>query len=216
MVSGPTTIEGMDIAVNLVESYLRLNGYLTLSEMEVQKKAKSGLYETLTDVDIVALRFPGSIYATDPHDEDDCRLLLINDDVLALEPETIDVIIGEVKQGEAVFNPGLTRHEVLHTVLHRVEWIYATDLDKVIGQLANSGVSSVPARSGGVVRTRLVAFGRAERSNLNTISLSHIVQEMVRFMDEFDDVLRPAQFKEPAQALLRLLAKTGFSVTKEA
>ncbi len=204
----------MDIAVNLVESYLRLNGYLTLSEMEVQKKAKSGLYETLTDVDIVALRFPGSIYATDPHD-DDCRLLLINDDVLALEPGTIDVIIGEVKQGEAVFNPGLTRHEVLHTVLHRVEWIYATELEHVIGQLTESGVSSVPARSGGVVRTRLVAFGRAERSNLNTISLSHIVQEMVRFMDEFDDVLRPAQFKEPAQAFLRLLAKTGFSVTKE-
>lgn len=204
----------MDIAVNLVESYLRLNGYLTLSEVEVQKKMKSGLYETLTDVDIVALRFPGEIYATDPND-DDCRLLLINDDVLELRPDTIDVIIGEVKQGEAVFNPGLTRHEVLHAVLHRVEWIYASPLEDVIGHLSDSGMSTVPARSGGVIRTRLVAFGRAERSNLNTISLSHIVEVMVRFMDEFDDVLLPAQFKEPAQAFLRLLAKTGFSVTKE-
>jgi hypothetical protein len=203
----------MDIAVNLVESYLRLNGYLTLSEMEVQKKTKTGLYETLTDVDIVALRFPGQIYATDPHDKD-CRMLLIDDDVLELESETIDVIIGEVKQGEAVFNPGLTRHEVLHTVLQRVEWIYATELDGVIGQLTESGVSLLPSRSGGLVRTRLVAFGRADVSNLNTISLSHIVEAMVRFMDEFDDVLRPAQFKEPAQAFLRLLAKTGFSVTK--
>ncbi len=205
----------MDIAVNLVESYLRLNGYLTLSEMEVQKKTKSGIYETLTDVDIVALRFPGQIYATDPHDGDDCRMLLINDDVLQLESETIDVIVGEVKQGDAVFNPGLTRHEVLHTVLHRVEWIYATQLDEVIGQVTESGVSLVPARSGGLVRTRLVAFGRADASNLNTVSLSHIVEAMVRFMDEFADVLRPAQFKEPAQAFLRLLAKTGFSVTKE-
>ncbi|MBK5269004.1 MAG: hypothetical protein JJE47_16410 [Acidimicrobiia bacterium] len=205
----------MDIAVNLVESYLRLNGYLTLSEMEVQKKTQSGLYETLTDVDIVALRFPGQIFAADPHDEDDCRMLLINDDVLELVPETIDVIVGEVKQGEAVFNPGLTRHEVLHTVLHRVEWIYAAELDEVIGQVTESGVSMVAARSGGLVRTRLVAFGRADASNLNAVSLSHIVEAMVRFMDEFDDVLRPAQFKEPAQAFLRLLAKTGFSVTKE-
>lgn len=154
----------MDIAVNLVESYLRLNGYLTLSEMEIQKKMKSGLYETLTDVDIVALRFPGQIRATDPHAGDDCRMLLINDDVLELESETIDVIIGEVKQGEAVFNPGLTRHEVLHTVLHRVEWIYAAVLEDVIGQLTDSGVSLVPARSGGLVRTRLVAGQRLRTS----------------------------------------------------
>jgi hypothetical protein len=85
----------------------------------------------------------------------------------------------------------------------------------VIGHLTESGVSLVPARSGGLVRTRLVAFGRADASNLNTVSLSHIVEAMVRFMDEIADVLRPAQFKEPAQAFLRLLAKTGFSVTKE-
>lgn len=215
MMIEPTTMSTMDVAVNLVESYLRLNGYLTLSEFEVQKKMKSGLYETITDVDMVALRFPGDVYAADSNDDDECRMLLIQDPVLELEEETIDVIIGEVKQGEAVFNPGLTRHEVLHSVLHRIEWVYAGGLDEVIDQLTNDGLSLVPARSGGQVRTRLVAFGRSDVSNINTVSLTQIFEAMINFMDEFDDVLRPAQFKEPAPAMLRLLAKTGFTVTKE-
>lgn len=210
----------MDVAVNLVETYLRLNGYLTLSEFEVQRQMKSGLYETVTDVDVVALRFPGDVFAADTHlgggDGEPCRMLLIQDDVLELEEDTIDVIVGEVKQGEAVFNPGLTRHEVLHTVLQRFAWIYEDGLGPVMEQLATDGISRVPARSGGTVRTRLVAFGRADASNLNTITLTHLFNEMVGFMDEFDDVLRPAQFKEPVPALLRLLSKTGFSVTKDA
>ncbi len=64
----------MDVAVNLVESYLRLNGYLTLSEFEIQKKNRNGIYETLTDVDMVALRFPGDIYAADAHTDEDCSV----------------------------------------------------------------------------------------------------------------------------------------------
>jgi len=204
----------VDVAINLVESYLRLNGYLTLSELEVQRRSKSGLYETLTDVDMVAIRFPGDLFATDAHTDEDCRMLLIDDPALRLEPETIDVIIGEVKQGEAVFNPHLTRHEVLHTVLRRIQWVYAGTLDPVIDDLAASGVSRVPARSGGTIRTRLVAFGRATAVDLNTISLTHMVEQMVSFMAEFDDVLRPAQFKEPVPAFLRLLSKSGFTVSK--
>ena len=109
----------------------------------------------------------------------------------------------------------MTRHEVLHSVLQRVAWIYADGLDEVIERLQESGVAHSTARSGGQVRTRLVAFGRAPRSTINTIALSHIIETMISFMDEFDSVLRPAQFKEPATALLRLLAKTGFEVSRD-
>lgn len=201
----------MDVAVNLVESYLRFNGYLTLSEFEVQRKAENGLYETVTDVDVVAIRFPGEIFAADDHG---ARMLLIEDEGLGLEPDMVDVIVGEVKQGEAVFNPSLTRHEVLHTVLQRFAWIFADGLDPVLEALEADGVAYSEARGGGRVRTRLVAFGRAEQTNLNTISLTHVINTSINYMDRFEDVLRPAQFREPAPALLRLLAKTGFSVTK--
>ncbi|MFW2340639.1 MAG: hypothetical protein ACN4GK_11355, partial [Acidimicrobiia bacterium] len=77
----------MDVAVNLVESYLRLNGYLTLSEFEIQKKGSDGSYRTLTDVDIVGLRFPGDVLAADSHDVEDGRMLLIHDSALRLEPD---------------------------------------------------------------------------------------------------------------------------------
>lgn len=205
----------MDIAVNLVETYLRFNGYLTMSEFEVQRRVKDGSYETVTDVDIVGIRFPGDIYAADSHDDAQARMLLVEDNLLGLEPETIDVIVGEVKQGEALFNVGLTRHEVLHTVLRRVEWIYAVPLDTVIRELQDGLTSVVEARSGGRVRTRLVAFGQAEATIENIVSLAHVFEQVVGFMDRFGDVLRPAQFSEPAPAMLHLLSKSGFVVRGE-
>ena len=204
----------MDIAVNLVESYLRLNGYLTLSEFEIQGRSKDGVYRTLTDVDIVGLRFPGDIYAADSHDVEESRMLLIHDPDLYLEPDQIDVIIGEVKQGEAVFNPGLKDHQVLHTVIRRVGWVYGTDLDTVVRDVARDGIAISPSCNGATVRTRLVAFGRSPVVDTHTISLSHIVEQMTVFMTDFDDVLKSANFKDPAPALLRLLAKIGFTVRK--
>ena len=203
----------MDVAVNLVESYLRLNGYLTLSELEVQARTDRG-YETLTDVDVVGFRFPGDTYVAEDRVAEDCRLLLLTDDVLDLADDRIDVIIGEVKQGDAVFNPSLTRHEVLHSVLHRIEWIYAHGVDAVLERLQQGGISHDAARGDGRIRTRLVAFGQAEQPGPHTIPIGHVVDQMVRFMDRYDDVLRSAQFREPAPALLRLLVKAGYTIDR--
>ena len=203
----------MDIAVNLVETYLRLNGYLTLCEFEVQALGEEGMYETVTDVDIVGCRFPGDISAVDDHE--DCQMLQINDSALELQPDMVDVILGEVKQGDAQFNPSLTRHEVLHSVLQRLEWAYGVPIIGVVEDLQDRGLSEVPARTGvGTVRTRLVAFGKSRTTDLHTISLSHIFRAMVGYFHDLDEVLRPAQFKDPAPALLKLLVKTGFEITK--
>lgn len=202
----------MDVAVNLVESYLRLNGYLTLSELDIQARTERG-WETLTDVDVVGFRFPGdTVVAEDAQSERCGRLLLLTDELLDLSDDRIDVIIGEVKQGEAVFNPPLTRHEVLHTVLRRMEWIYADGVEGTVERLQSDGLSEDAARGGGTIRTRLVAFGRSKRPGPNTIPISHVIDTMVRFMDSYDDVLRSSQFKEPAPALLRLLVKAGYTI----
>jgi hypothetical protein len=201
----------MDIAVNLVESYLRLSGYLTLSEFEVQRRVESG-FETVTDVDIMAMRLPGDVYAGDPHSGEDCRLLLIQDPVLELEPDLVDVIIGEVKQGDAEFNPGIRRHEVLHSMLRRIEWLYAEPLDQVVGSVQERGMRRSPARGGGEIRTRLVAFGRSPISDLHTISHTHIVRTLLSFFGGLDEAFRPVQFRDPAPAMLSLLLKSGFEV----
>lgn len=202
----------MDVAVNLVESYLRLNGYLTLSEIEVQARKADGTFETLTDVDIVALRFPGDTYVAEASNPDHSRLLQITDEVLDLADDRIDVIIGEVKQGEAVFNPSLNLSPVLRSVLRRLGWVYAEGIEDVVERLGLGGISFDSARGGGEIRTRLVAFGQSGASGPHTIPIGHVIESVVGFMEKYDDVLRSAQFKEPAPALLRLLVKSGFRV----
>lgn len=204
----------MDIAVNLVETYLRLTGYLTLSEFEVQARGPEGIFETVTDVDIMGIRLPGDIFAGDPHHERDSRLLIMDDPALSLEDDQVDVIIGEVKQGPAQFNPGIRRHDVLHSLLRRVQWLYGGALDEVVDDVGEKLISIVPARAGGSIRTRLVAFGRADDINLHTITHTHMVNTLLGFFGGLDDAFRPANFSDPAPAMLSLLLKTGFDVSK--
>lgn len=206
----------MDIAVNLVENYLRLTGYMTLSEFEVQRRDQKGRFKTVTDIDIMGIRFPGEIYLGDPHRERDCEVLVIDDPVLELHRDTIDVIVGEVKQGQAELNPGIKDHGVLHSMLRRVEWIYDVELDEVIQGLQRDGVHTAAGKGEGRIRTRLVAFGRSRHSDINTVSLSHIVTTMLSFFEEHEAAFRPIQFREPAPAFLRLLLKSGFDVHKGA
>jgi hypothetical protein len=50
----------MDQAVALVEAYLRVNGYFTVSEYPVVEARRYGGFRTATDLDILAFRFPGA------------------------------------------------------------------------------------------------------------------------------------------------------------
>lgn len=205
----------MDIAVNLVESYLRLTGYLTLSEFEVQRRNEQGRFTTVTDIDIMAVRMPGAVFVGDDHEPTDYALLEIHDPALALEDGVVDVILGEVKQGGAELNAGIKDHAVLHTMLRRVEAMYDEPLDVVIRGVQQRLVHRSPARGGGTIRTRLMAFGRSTETNETVMSLSHVVSTMLAFFQEHEDAIRVVQFREPAPALLQLLLKAGFDVDKE-
>jgi hypothetical protein len=204
----------MDISVDLVQAYLRINGYLTVTEFEVQRRLDDGTYEAATDVDIIAIRMPGEVFEGDPHEPGECRMLEIRDERLQLRPGLIDVILGEVKEGHAEFNPGLKRHEVLHSVLRRFDWLYGDALDSVVGHVHTKGLVESAAPGGGTVRTRLVAFGRSETSDLHTISLTHVFEALFGYLERFEQILRPASYKDPAQGLLHLLLKTGFRIEK--
>ena len=204
----------MDIGVDLIEAYLRINGYFTLTEFEVQRKTKGGGYETVTDVDVMAVRFPGHVHAADEHDPKRRKRLLVEDDVLELNFDEADVIIGEVKQGKAVWNKGLTSHHTLHAVMSRVEWLYDDPVNEIVERLSRKPVCVTAARGGGDIRTRLVAFGRSPSNDLHTISLTHVFEFLVDYFERFDEVLKPAQLKAPSAALVRLLVKTGFKIEK--
>lgn len=206
----------MDVAVDLVEVFLRLNGYLTLSEWHILGENAEGDWETLTDVDILAVRFPGQILLADTHDAEEAARLEMPGVVLQLEDDTVDVIIGEVKQGEAVFNPSLTAHNTLHTILHRLGWLYSgRDLTKVVADLRDKGVCYTPARGGGQVRTRMVAFGQARKASLNVIPLGVILERLAMTLEKHERVLRSVLFASPSAATLKLLHKTGFRFSRD-
>lgn len=206
----------MDVATDLVEVFLRSNGYLTLSELQIQSLNKRGDWETVTDVDILALRFPGRVFIADAHDPTLASELEVPGVPLYLEEDTIDVIVGEVKQGEAAFNPSLTKHETLHTALHRLSWIYSDgDLDRVVEDLRDKGVCYTPARGGGTVRTRIVAFGQASEVTMNVIPLQVIIERALDALQSHDALLRSARSSSPAAAMLKLLHKTGFRFSRD-
>ena len=205
----------MDIGVDLVEAYLRLNGYFTITEFEVLRETTPDNYQTVTDVDVIAVRFPGPIYIADSHGKGESPALLVEDPILDLEPDTVDVIIGEVKQGEAVFNPGLKDHHTLHTVLQRVAWLYDDNVHKVARDLEKHLVCYQAEPADRRVRTRLVAFGRSPINDMHTISLTHVFDTMIGQFEVYGDALRAAQFKNPAAALIRLLVKTGYQIKKD-
>ncbi len=206
----------MDVATDLVEVFLRSNGYLTLSELQIQSLNKRGDWETVTDVDILALRFPGRVFIADAHDPALAAELEVPGVPLFLEEDTVDVIVGEVKQGEAAFNPSLTKHETLHTALHRLSWIYSDgDLDRIVEDLRDRGVCYTPARGGGTVRTRIVAFGQASEVTMNVIPLQVIIERAFGALESHDALLRSARSSSPAAAMLKLLHKTGFRFSRD-
>ena len=51
----------MDNAVALVQAYVRVNGYFTVAEYPVIEAARDGHYRAVTDLDILAFRFPNSV-----------------------------------------------------------------------------------------------------------------------------------------------------------
>lgn len=205
----------MDVAVDLVEVFLRFNGYLTLSEWHVLGENIRGDWETLTDVDILGVRFPGQVLIADTDDPEEADRLEVPGIVLHLEEDTVDVIIGEVKQGEAVLNPSLTAHRTLHTVLHRLQWLYeGRDLEKVVEDLQSKGVCYTPARGGGRVRTRLVAFGQAPEATLNRIPIGVVLERVAQTLEEHEEILRSVLFASPSAATLKLLHKTGFRFSR--
>jgi hypothetical protein len=205
----------MDTAVDLVEIYLRLNGYLTLSEWQIQTMSAAGTWQTLTDVDILGVRFPGDIFIADVHDPEQRSLLSLSGELLLLEADTVDVVLGEVKEGEAVFNPSFTEHQTLHTVLHRLDWIYAEgDLDRVVDELTTDGVCHSPARGGGSIRTRLVAFGRAPELTVNAVPIGRVLENTAELLSRYEDVLRSARFRSPSVDTLKLIHKSGFRLSR--
>ena len=86
----------MNAGVALVRTYLQMNGYFTVAELPVIRKDSGGEYQEVTDIDILALRFPHAARIVSlgrPGPVDDLTFAI--DEKLDIPEECMDLIIGE-------------------------------------------------------------------------------------------------------------------------
>ncbi|HEX8171492.1 MAG TPA: hypothetical protein VF824_13210 [Thermoanaerobaculia bacterium] len=196
----------MDHAVALVQAYLQLNGYFTSAEYPIiAGTARSG-FRTITDIDILAFRFPsGSPLAHGGKKAPKGLDLSDIDTGLAVPAESIDMIIGEVKEGRVGINTGIRDPEVLRAVINRFGEV--GDTDRIVEQLLKSGNAEIPP----AYTVRLIAFGSfppgSQVPPCRIISLGHVLTYLQTYVKKHWHMLRHLQFKDPAFGFLMTLEK---------
>ena len=202
----------MNAAVSLVRTYLKLNSYFTATELPVIKKGDDGLFFEVTDIDILALRFPraGHIVAQGrPGPLDD--LQFSPDPLLEIPTDAMDLIIGEVKAGKPRLNPKLRSEDTLYRALVRFGFCPPDRLERAVEELRDKGESWV--RDGDVAipsRIRLVAFGDGvnhEGDEYTVIPLKQVAAFVTDHLKRYRDVLHPVRLTDPTLGLLHLLEK---------
>ncbi len=207
----------MDIAVNLVESYLRLNGYLTVTEFQVQQPVagQPGQFETATDLDILAVRLPWAAETVHRHGqrsaEQPGEIVLADDPILRLIPGLPDLIIGEVKEGASQLNRALKTPEVLHVALRRAGCCPDEHIVQVADILLRTGEAVLRPPQALACRVRLASFcgyvDEASAPEVLTVTLGHMLRFIHDRLTAYRSVLRSAQFGDPLLNLLKLMEK---------
>src|SRR5213593_3321621 len=196
----------MDHAVSLVQTYLQLNGYFTSAEYPIMAAAGRNSVRSITDIDILAFRFPCGLAAQmakrAPQGLDVSDL----DTGLGVPADSIDMIIGEVKEGRVGINMGTRDPEVLKVVISRLGDSTA-ETDRVVNELLAHGSARLPTG----VMLRLIAFGAfppgAPVPPCRIISLGHVLDFLQSYVHRHWKVLRHLQFKDPALGFLMTLEK---------
>ena len=202
----------MDGATALVRWYLHAHGYFAVTDYPIIEAVGSEHYRSVTDVDILAVRLPGAgrIIPHQGRGRTHDEKLEVSDPELAPTDDRIDMIIGEVKEGEAELNRGARDPAVLRGALTRFGKIKPEETEAIIGELLRKGEAT--ASSG--PRVRLLAFGsyRGRSSGgYKVITLGHVLEFLESVMRENWTAMRHAQFKDPAINFLVVLekARTG-------
>ncbi|NNF14832.1 MAG: hypothetical protein HKN72_16510 [Gemmatimonadetes bacterium] len=194
----------MDSAVGLVQTYLRVNGYFTVVEYPVVESR--GGFRAATDLDVLAFRFPGAGRLIPGERGQRGHPPFAADPLLGVPDGHPDMLIGEVKEGEARFNRSGRRAEVIAAALTRFGCCSAEGAGATAAELLQSGRASTDHDH----RVRLVAFGSVlsgSRGPYQEIPLGHVLRYLESWVDEHWAVLRHTQLKDPVLSFLATLMK---------
>ena len=205
----------MDNAVALVQAYLRVNGYLTVTEYPVVEAVPSGGFQAATDLDILAFRFGHASMLGQPVSPTGAPHagLLPVDPALDLRPDLPDMIIGEVKEGRAMLNRGAIDQGVLTAAIARFGCCDAGEARAVVEDLLRRGRAKIPHGH----RIRLVAFGshppETPSKHYEVILLGHILAFLREHLRRHWAVFQASETKDPALGFLKILMKSGHGDT---
>jgi hypothetical protein len=127
----------MDTAVALVQTYLYANGYFTVTEYPILEHMSTPSPRTITDVDVLAVRFPGA--GSISIEGDVGGIEFQPDPDLNTSDQTIDVIIGEVKEGAAELNHAARDPAVLRAAIGRVGHALPEVADELVDSFIRTG-----------------------------------------------------------------------------
>lgn len=196
----------MDHAVALVQAYLQLNGYFTSAEYPIIAGTARNGFRAITDIDILAFRFPMGEPMAQPNRKSPKGLNVSSLDAgLGVPDDSIDMVIGEVKEGRVGINSGIRDPDVLRQVIRRFGDV--TDPGPVVERLLSSGAARIPPS----YSVRLIAFGSfppgSEVPPCRIISLGHVLEFLQDYVRRHWTVLRHLQFKDPAFGFLMTMEK---------
>lgn len=162
----------------------------------------------VTDLDILAFRFPHASNApVRPPRRGSVRASPLIDPALQAPGSAGDMLIGEVKEGSAMLNRGAADSEVMRAALVRFGCSDAESSGLVVQALLRDGQTETSMGH----RVRLVAFGSTAAPELPRQVLFISMAQMLGFLEDYIDtnweLLRHAQYKDPAFGFLLLQAK---------
>lgn len=202
----------LNAAVSLVRTYLKLNGYFTATELPVIKKGEDGLYFEVTDIDVLALRFPRAAHIVAqgrPGPLDD--LQFPPDPLLDIPVGAMDLIVGEVKAGRPRLNPHMRSEDTLYRALVRFGIWPPDRLDQAVEELRQKGEAWVADGDVAVPsRVRIAAFGdggEQDAEGYTVIPLQQVAAFVTDHLRRYRDVLHPVRLTDPTLGLLHLLEK---------
>lgn len=201
----------MSSAVALVETYLRVNGFFTVSEYPVIEAADGGGFRESTDLDLLGFRFPyaGRLVPTPAGPGAEARFEA--DPKLSSPVDAADMVICEVKEGQARFNSAIRRPSVLRMALLRFGCCRPDEVDQAVDRLLASG--RVTTATGHPVR--FVSFGSTVGPSGQvdvSLSLEHVIRFLEAHLETHWPALHNAQFRDPALGFLAVRRK---AVTSE-
>ncbi len=210
----------MDVGTNLVAAYLNINGYFTASDYPLVESRRGNASRTFTDIDLLAVRFgragkqKASSAAAEGARKVEGPLSAISDPMLGCHDELTDMIVAEVKQGQARINPAASNPRTLEAALTRFGCCLVEEAPSLVQQLMRHGRAQ--GSSGHVMRMVLFASrGDHPPHGWHLVHLDHVFHYLDDYLRSNQDMLGVVDLHDPALSWLALLQKCNIELSSE-